>query len=49
MVGAAPLDRQTMRIAIFGARGVPAAWGGFDTFVAELAPRLVEAGHEVTL
>jgi glycosyltransferase involved in cell wall biosynthesis len=28
---------------------VPAAWGGFDTFVTELAPRLVEAGHEVTL
>lgn len=38
-----------MRIAIFGARGVPAAWGGFDTFVTELAPRLVEAGHQVTL
>lgn len=38
-----------MKIAIFGARGVPAAWGGFDTFVTELAPRLVEAGHEVTL
>ena len=38
-----------MRIAIFGARGVPAKWGGFDTFVTELAPRLVEAGHDVTL
>jgi glycosyltransferase involved in cell wall biosynthesis len=38
-----------MRIAIFGARGVPAAWGGFDTFVTELAPRIVRAGHEVTL
>jgi glycosyltransferase involved in cell wall biosynthesis len=38
-----------MRIAIFGARGVPAAWGGFDTFVTELAPRLVQAGHDVTL
>lgn len=38
-----------MKIAVFGARGVPAAWGGFDTFVTELAPRLVEAGHEVTL
>jgi glycosyltransferase involved in cell wall biosynthesis len=42
-------DVQPMRIAIFGARGVPAAWGGFDTFVTELAPRLVEAGHQVTL
>lgn len=38
-----------MRLAIFGARGVPATWGGFDTFVTELAPRLVRAGHEVTL
>lgn len=38
-----------MRISIFGARGVPAAWGGFDTFVTELTPRLVESGHEVTL
>jgi glycosyltransferase involved in cell wall biosynthesis len=38
-----------LRIAISGARGVPASWGGFDTFVTELAPRLVEAGHDVTL
>lgn len=38
-----------MKIAIFGARGVPAAWGGFDTFVTELAPRLVKAGNDVTL
>ena len=38
-----------MRIAIFGARGVPARWGGWDTIVTELAPRLVDAGHEVTL
>jgi glycosyltransferase involved in cell wall biosynthesis len=38
-----------LRIAIFGARGVPAAWSGFDTFVTELAPRLVEFGNEVTL
>jgi glycosyltransferase involved in cell wall biosynthesis len=38
-----------MRISIFGARGVPARWGGWDTIVTELAPRLVAAGHEVTL
>lgn len=41
--------RPVMRISIFGARGVPAAWGGFDTVVTELAPRLVDAGHEVEL
>ena len=38
-----------MRIAVFGARGVPAKWGGFDTFVTELTPRLAKAGHDVTL
>ncbi len=38
-----------MKIAIFGARGIPAKWGGFDTFVTNLAPRLVSAGHEVTV
>jgi glycosyltransferase involved in cell wall biosynthesis len=38
-----------MRIAIFGARGVPARYGGWDTIVTELAPRLVEAANEVTL
>lgn len=41
--------REPMRIAIFGARGVPARWGGWDTIVTELAPRLVEAGHDVTV
>jgi len=38
-----------MRLSIFGARGVPARWGGWDTIVSELGPRLVQAGHEVTL
>lgn len=41
--------RKPMRISIHGARGVPAQWGGWDTIVSELAPRLVRAGHEVTL
>ncbi|MBN2104745.1 DUF1972 domain-containing protein [bacterium] len=38
-----------MKIAIFGARGIPAKWGGFDTFVTNLAPRLAAKGHEVTV
>jgi glycosyltransferase involved in cell wall biosynthesis len=38
-----------MKIAIFGARGVPGAWSGFDTFVTELAPRLAADGNEVSL
>ncbi|MBN1780156.1 DUF1972 domain-containing protein [bacterium] len=38
-----------MKIAIFGARGIPAKWGGFDTFVTNLAPRLASSGHHVTV
>ncbi len=38
-----------MKIAIFGARGIPAKWGGFDTFVTNLAPRLAAKGHEITV
>jgi glycosyltransferase involved in cell wall biosynthesis len=38
-----------MRLSIHGARGVPAQWGGWDTIVTELAPRLAKAGHDVTL
>lgn len=38
-----------MRIAILGIRGIPANYGGFETFVGELAPRLVELGHDVTV
>ena len=34
------------RIGIVGARGI-ANYGGFETFVAEFAPRLVEKGYEV--
>lgn len=38
-----------MRIAILGTRGVPAAYGGFETFAEELGTRLVERGHSVTV
>jgi glycosyltransferase involved in cell wall biosynthesis len=38
-----------MKIAILGTRGVPAAYGGFETFAEELGARLVERGHEVTV
>lgn len=37
-----------MRIAIMGTRGVPARYGGFETFAEELGARLVERGHQVT-
>ena len=38
-----------MRIAILGTRGIPASYGGFETFAEELAKRLVARGHEVTV
>lgn len=38
-----------MKLAILGARGVPAYYGGFETFAEQLAVRLVERGHEVTV
>ena len=36
-----------MRIQIFGARAIPASWGGFDKTATELAVRLAAAGHDV--
>jgi glycosyltransferase involved in cell wall biosynthesis len=42
------LDKD-MRIAILGTRGIPASYGGFETFAEHLATRLVARGHEVTV
>jgi glycosyltransferase involved in cell wall biosynthesis len=38
-----------MRIAILGTRGIPASYGGFETFAEHLATRLVSRGHQVTV
>ncbi len=38
-----------MRIAILGTRGIPANYGGFETFAEELATRLAARGHRVTV
>ena len=40
---------KVMRIAILGTRGVPASYGGFETFAEHLATRLVTRGHDVTV
>ena len=37
------------RIAILGARGIPANYGGFETFAEQLATRLASRGHQVTV
>lgn len=38
-----------VRIAIFGTRGIPARYGGFETFAEELSSLLVERGYSVTV
>lgn len=38
-----------MRIAILGTRGIPANYGGFETFAEELSAELAERGHDVTV
>jgi glycosyltransferase involved in cell wall biosynthesis len=38
-----------VRIAILGTRGIPAAYGGFETLAQELAAELAGRGHEVTV
>ena len=44
-----PAERRAMKIAILGTRGVPARYGGFETFAEELGARLVARGHQVTV
>ena len=38
-----------MKCAIIGARGIPARYGGFETFAEKLSTCLVKRGHEVTV
>jgi glycosyltransferase involved in cell wall biosynthesis len=38
-----------VRIAILGTRGIPARYGGFETFAEELSTGLVARGHDVTV
>lgn len=38
-----------MKIAILGIRGIPSSYSGLETIIGELAPRLVQKGHEITV
>jgi glycosyltransferase involved in cell wall biosynthesis len=38
-----------VRLAILGTRGIPARYGGFETFAEELSTRLAARGHTVTV
>lgn len=41
--------RPALKLAVLGTRGIPACYGGFETFAEELSYRLVLRGHEVTV
>ncbi len=43
------LAPQYMKIALIGTRGVPAAYGGFETAVEEIGSRLAARGHSVVV
>jgi glycosyltransferase involved in cell wall biosynthesis len=38
-----------VKLAILGTRGIPARYGGFETFAEELSTRLAARGHHVTV
>jgi len=38
-----------VKLALLGTRGIPAAYGGFETLAEELAARLAARGHDVTV
>ena len=38
-----------MELATLGTRGIPANYGGFETFAEELSWRLAKRGHQVTV
>jgi len=42
-----PKAKKDVRVAIIGSRGTPAGYGGYETVVEAMAPRLVEMGLEL--
>jgi glycosyltransferase involved in cell wall biosynthesis len=42
-------NKPQLKVAILGTRGIPARYGGFETFAEEISTRLVARGHEVTV
>lgn len=41
--------QRPLNIALLGTRGIPASYGGFETFAEELSVRLVRRDHRVTV
>jgi glycosyltransferase involved in cell wall biosynthesis len=42
-------EKPRYRIALLGTRGIPARYGGFETFAEQLSTRMVERGHSVVV
>ena len=40
---------RSIDIGVFGARGIPSTYGGYETFLTVLLPELVRRGHRVTI
>ena len=49
MSGGIGVEGQRLRIAILGSRGIPARYGGFETFAEKLAVGLAAQGMDVTV
>jgi glycosyltransferase involved in cell wall biosynthesis len=41
--------KKPLNIALLGTRGIPANYGGFETFAEELSTRLADRGHRITV
>jgi glycosyltransferase involved in cell wall biosynthesis len=41
--------RRALDIGVYGARGIPSTYSGYETFLTVLLPKLAERGHEVTM
>jgi glycosyltransferase involved in cell wall biosynthesis len=44
-----PNARSTLDIGVFGARGIPSTYSGYETFLTVLLPELARRGHRVTM
>jgi lipopolysaccharide/colanic/teichoic acid biosynthesis glycosyltransferase/glycosyltransferase involved in cell wall biosynthesis len=42
-------DKAALKLAILGTRGIPARYGGFETFAEQLAVRLARKGIDITV
>ena len=43
------MEKSKIKVAILGSRGIPAKFGGFETFAEQLAVRLVQKENSVTV